>query len=105
MTDLFRKGRNFLLDLFGPWFTLLTGPEGAGWREVFAGRDGVVAYTVGLELEDRDGGWLAAYGVDADGAVLVRPDGQVGWRSRAGVADAAEVLAGVFEGMMGISRD
>ena len=101
---LWRNGERIsTVDLFGPWFTLLTGPEGAAWREAFAGR--AVAYTVGRELEDRDGLWLAAYGLAADGAVLVRPDGQVGWRSRAGVADAAEVLAGVFEGMMGISRD
>ena len=98
---LWRDGERIsTVDLFGPWFTLLTGPEGAGWREAFAGRPGVVGYTVGFELEDRDGGWLAAYGLAVDGAVLVRPDGQVAWRSLGGVGDAVGVLAWVFEGVI-----
>ena len=101
---LWRDGERIsTVDLFGPWFTLLTGPEGAGWREAFAGRAGVVGYMVGRELEDRDGVWLAAYGVDADGAVLVRPDGQVAWRSRSRVGDPAAVLGAGFEGVMGRS--
>jgi len=62
------------IDLFGPRFVLLTGPEGAGWRDALAGR--AVAYTVGRDLEDRDGVWQQAYGVAADGAVLVRRMGR-----------------------------
>jgi putative polyketide hydroxylase len=37
---------------------------------------------VGLDLQDRDGRWRAAYGVGSDGAALIRPDGFVAWRSR-----------------------
>jgi putative polyketide hydroxylase len=39
------------------------------------------AYQVGVEVTDPGGGFGRAYGVDAGGAVLVRPDGFVAWRS------------------------
>jgi putative polyketide hydroxylase len=84
------------IDLFGPRFVLLTGPEGSAWRDAFAER--AVAYTIGQELEDRDGVWQQAYGVAADGAVLVRPDGHVAWRARSAGGDAAGVWAGVMGG-------
>ena len=38
-------------------------------------RPHLLAYTVGKELVDQEGFWQEAYGVEADGAVLVRPDG------------------------------
>ena len=77
------------LDLFGPGFTVLTGADGASWRDP-CGRAAaeigvpVACYAIGTDgLEDRDGVFLDCYGIDATGAVLVRPDGYVGWRSRA----------------------
>jgi 2-polyprenyl-6-methoxyphenol hydroxylase-like FAD-dependent oxidoreductase len=84
------------LDLFDGGLTLLAGPAGGAWRDAasrLARRSDVplTAYTVGDggDLGDRDSAWLAAYGLDADGAVLVRPDGYVAFRSRAAGADAA----------------
>jgi len=78
------------LDLFGHGFVLLTG-AGAAWREAAEGVAmdlGVplAAFAVGLggDLGDPDKRWAAAYGAGSDGAVLVRPDGHVGWRSSAG---------------------
>ena len=78
------------LDLFGHGFVLLTG-AGAAWREAAEGVAmdlGVplAAFAVGLggDLGDPDKRWADAYGVGSDGAVLVRPDGHVGWRSSAG---------------------
>jgi putative polyketide hydroxylase len=44
-------------------------------------------------LEDPGDQWPSAYGVGADGAVLVRPDGYVAWRSPAMVADPPATLA------------
>jgi putative polyketide hydroxylase len=82
------------LDLFGHGFVLLAGPRGVGWRE--AGRTlEVDAFTVGVgcDLGDPDQRWRDVYGVEADGAVLVRPDGHVGWRSRAAVPDPAGELS------------
>jgi putative polyketide hydroxylase len=59
------------LDLFGRAFALLHGPRTSD-ADVPAGVDDhVIAAT----------GFLDAYGISADGATLVRPDGIVAWRS------------------------
>jgi 2-polyprenyl-6-methoxyphenol hydroxylase-like FAD-dependent oxidoreductase len=75
------------LDLFGPGFTILAGTDAGTWRDA-ARRIGaeldvpVASYGIGgAGLEDRDGVFLERYGIDASGAVLVRPDGYVGWRA------------------------
>jgi len=34
------------------------------------------------DFDVAEGNWAELYGVEAGGAVLVRPDGHVGWRSR-----------------------
>ena len=39
---------------------------------------------------------MAAYGVGEGGAVLVRPDGYVGWRAASAPADPARALADAF---------
>lgn len=36
---------------------------------------------IGDELKDAEGCWRERYGVSGGGAVLVRPDGYVAWRS------------------------
>ena len=53
------------------------------------------AFTVGADgdLGDPDGNWHEAYGVDTDGAVLVRPDGYVAWRSRSGASNPLKFCA------------
>jgi putative polyketide hydroxylase len=86
------------LDLFGRGFVLLTGPGGAAWREA-ASRlpsPGIDCPVIGGEalkdLRETSASWQEAYGVDDDGAVLVRPDAHVGWRSRSGAADAQALL-------------
>src|SRR5258708_2432416 len=53
------------------------------------------------DLGDPDGDWHEAYGVDADGAVLVRPDGHVAWRSRSGASRSQEVLRTVLDCLFG----
>ncbi len=40
----------------------------------------------GADFEEIEDNWAKLYGLDADGAVLVRPDGHVAWRSRGGAA-------------------
>jgi len=69
------------LDLFGRSFVLLR-PAGAGengWAP-----PGVEAHAIEAE------GFADAYGITAQGASLVRPDGVVGWRSR-GPVDRGEL--------------
>jgi putative polyketide hydroxylase len=53
------------------------------------------------DLGDTDGNWHDIYGVDFDGAVLVRPDGYVAWRSRSGASNPMEVLRTAFHRMLG----
>jgi 2-polyprenyl-6-methoxyphenol hydroxylase-like FAD-dependent oxidoreductase len=86
------------LELFGPHFVLLAGPDGEAWRAAAQAigptRPPLLVFTVGKhgDLGEADGNWCEAYGVEAAGAVLVRPDGHVAWRSRSGAPNAPEVL-------------
>ncbi|WP_214414043.1 FAD-dependent monooxygenase [Sphaerisporangium fuscum] len=88
------------LDLVGSRFTLLTGPAGAAWLEV-AGEvatrlgAGLHAFRVGADgdVADPEGLWPAASGTGDAGALLVRPDGFVAWRSAAPAGDDGEALA------------
>ncbi|MEU9127911.1 FAD-dependent monooxygenase [Kitasatospora sp. NPDC048540] len=101
-----------LLDLFEESMVLLTGPEGAGWKaaaERLAERHGIplAAYRVGggpdHELAPEPGrDWAEAYGTTPGGAVLVRPDGFVAWRSPAEEpgADQLAVLDGALRAVL-----
>jgi putative polyketide hydroxylase len=77
-----RSAGGSVLDLFGLRFVLLTGtgPAATGWHAA-AGRLPVDAHRL------PDAAACAAYGIATDGAVLVRPDGYVAWRSRTAVPD------------------
>jgi putative polyketide hydroxylase len=76
-----------ILDLFGGDFVLLSGPGGAPWRKAAAqlteklGID-LEVYTIDRDLHDVEQCWNATYGISATGAVLVRPDGFIGWHAR-----------------------
>ena len=99
------------IDLFGTRFVLLAGSEGRAWMEAASrlgspDRPELVAHTIGEggELADPEGRWREVYGVEAGGAVLVRPDGYVGWRSRAGADDPARTLENALDGILGASE-
>ena len=95
------------IDLFGPHFVLLVGRDGGAWRraaqEVGASWPPLIAFTVGKDgdLGDPDGNWHEAYGIDMDGAVLVRPDGHVAWRSRSSVSNPTETLRAALDCVLG----
>jgi putative polyketide hydroxylase len=94
------------LDLFEKSLVLLAGPEGGAWYAAarrLAERRGIPldAYRVGGRSEhehapEGDVDWADAYGTTAAGAVLVRPDGFVAWRSSGHATDAEAVLEGVL---------
>jgi putative polyketide hydroxylase len=75
------------IDLVG--FVILAGRRGTAWvraaRQLASDMQlTLAAHSIGDgEIENANGQWHAAYGVDEDGAVLVRPDGYVAWRSPA----------------------
>lgn len=100
-----------LHDFFGKDFVLLTyGPRSTAWATDVAvpvGRTTARHYQVGApgsdaDLIDVDGTWPRFYGIDTEGAVLVRPDGHVSWRTRSapeshsgvGVRQALEITLG-----------
>jgi 2-polyprenyl-6-methoxyphenol hydroxylase-like FAD-dependent oxidoreductase len=91
------------LDFFGREFVLLCGRE-SRWSDVArkprAGSSRV--RYVPIELSDRHSdarAWPERFGVEADGAVLVRPDGFVAWRSRVWPAAAGAAAAAVADAM------
>jgi 2-polyprenyl-6-methoxyphenol hydroxylase-like FAD-dependent oxidoreductase len=75
------------LDLADDGFVLLTGPEGQDWIAA-AERAGVLtAHSIG------EAGFQRAAGITSRGALLLRPDGVIGWRSTGGVPDPQAALA------------
>ncbi|MET8974869.1 FAD-dependent monooxygenase [Streptomyces sp. NPDC004539] len=103
-----RRGEETIstIDLFWDSYVLLTGPEGAAWAQAatkVAEKLGVPLRThaVGageaLKPSDRDARqWTDVYGVGASGAVLVRPDAFVAWRSPGLAGDPLAVLSDVI---------
>ncbi|MEV6329981.1 FAD-dependent oxidoreductase [Streptomyces sp. NPDC051909] len=92
-----------VLDLFGDRPVLLTGPDNRAWQE--AAR--AVAHEldlpltvhgigIGAEFVDVDDRWPELYGVTAQGAVLVRPDGVVAWRCADAPIFARDTLRAVL---------
>jgi len=76
------------IDLCGGKWSLLVGAKAAGWNEevhrVAQDMDLLIAvHSIGAQAEWRDveGRFEECYGIGATGAVLVRPDGFVAWRS------------------------
>ena len=96
------------IDLFGPRWVVLTGRSGAAWREAaerLAGpsRPPIAAHTIGGDgaLADPDGAWQDAYGIGDAGAVLVRPDGYVAWRSPGAADDPERTLRAAIDTVLG----
>lgn len=85
---------------------LLAGNE--GWCEAVrdvAARLGLSldAYCVGVagaDLVDLDGHWTDAYGVQPGGAVIVRPDGFVGWRAEGSEAPSQQRIEAVLRRLL-----
>jgi putative polyketide hydroxylase len=96
-----RQGKSHsTLDLFGSHFVLLVGPNGQNWLDAARRTIDVLhhlpldVYRIGGEAGDFiDAGstFCDTYGITPTGAVIVRPDGFIGWRSQ-GVGENAQEL-------------
>jgi len=87
------------LDLFDTRFVLLAGTDGKAWchaaREVATALGlPLDAYCVGAtgDLIDLDGNWCTRHSVSSSGAVLIRPDGFVAWRTEQMKKDVKHTL-------------
>ncbi|MGW2490581.1 FAD-dependent oxidoreductase [Streptomyces sp. NPDC001606] len=96
------------LDLFGDGPVLLTGSRPGRWpaaAEAAARRLGVPLRVHGIggagAYQDPDGTWAKAYGTTEAGAVLVRPDGVVAWRSPGAPGGTGDTLHAALARMLG----
>lgn len=91
------------IDLFGRGFVLLAAGAGSVWRAAAAqsGIPKMDVWVVGDDFVDSDGTWMTTYGVQDGGAVLVRPDGYVAWRSAVRPSDPRRALADAFGHLFG----
>jgi 2,4-dichlorophenol 6-monooxygenase len=82
-------------------FALITGPAGTPWAEAVEQVSEkfsvpITVARIGADAGYADGGWAAVREIADDGAVLVRPDNHVAWRSMGAAANPAGVLAQVM---------
>jgi 2-polyprenyl-6-methoxyphenol hydroxylase-like FAD-dependent oxidoreductase len=97
-------------DLFGHRLVLLTGVNGEAWRRAARHvsdslRVPLGAITIGgAELTVHSSDWTTMYGIESDGAVLVRPDGHIAWRSPSVAADTVATLETVVARVLGRGR-
>ncbi|WP_280363112.1 FAD-dependent monooxygenase [Nocardia wallacei] len=75
------------LDLIGPDFALLTGPDAAHWKPAVD-----AAARPGLRLHSLDAPWAESVSLEDTGALLVRPDQVVAWRARRAPDDPVRAL-------------
>lgn len=95
------------LDLYEKSLTLLSGAAGGPWRAAARAASEqldvpLVGYLIGTAadcdlLPEPGVDWAQLHGTHDDGAVLVRPDGFVAWKSDHGEADPHQVLRDVLE--------
>jgi 2-polyprenyl-6-methoxyphenol hydroxylase-like FAD-dependent oxidoreductase len=91
------------LDLCGGDFVLLAGAGGQAWVEAAERAASTLAIDLeaycigeGHDLSTRDWRWPANFGMTESGALLIRPDGYVGWRARAALPYPEHVLIEVL---------
>jgi putative polyketide hydroxylase len=96
------------IDLFGRHYVLLAGHDGGAWVDAARSLTDtlVEVYRIGGDgdLADPDDSWANAYGVSVRGAVLIRPDGFVAWRSADAADDPVRQLASVLQASLAHER-
>lgn len=110
MWGTYQGKRISILDLLGRSFVLFTGSEHNSWSTAAH----TVAAHLGMSIHvyrvcpkgdfvDQDNIFGKLYGINPEGAVLVRPDGCIGWRTEGGVLAPDLVLEEVMNCLLGNS--
>lgn len=91
------------LDLFEKDFILLVGKKGQAWQKAADDLSRFLSiplksYRVGIDGDfiDRENLWHKKYEISETGAVLVRPDGHVGWRCKSIADNPQEILSDIM---------
>jgi len=79
------------LDLYGTRMVLVAGPAGHAWIDAASRMASL------LDRHHATAEVATAYGLDDDGASMIRPDGFVSWCSRSGVPDPTAVLEAALD--------
>ncbi len=103
-----RDGREVsTLDLLRPGFTLLTRSKSAEWTSAAAAASAALGVPINVhhidtpgDIVDLDGRWAAVTGLGAEGALLVRPDDFVGWRTDNLPPDPGTALGDALRGIL-----
>ena len=98
---LHRGARISSLDLPGRELVLLCGAGASGWVRAgmaiaWPAAAPLAIYRVGADLIDVERRWQSAFGVSDSGAVLLRPDGYIAWRSPGATDSSVDILTNVL---------
>jgi hypothetical protein len=96
------------LDLYGRDFALVAGSGGDAWCEAAGSvaappRVTIDPYRLGADVATATDSLESLYGVGAEGAALVRPDGFVAWRASATSPDPRNELSHALASALGRS--
>ena len=105
-----RGARLSSLDLIGRDFVLLCGPGASGWTQAgkavaWSTSAPLTVYRVGADLIDPEKRWQTSFGVSDSGAVLLRPDGFIAWRSPGAANSPGDALAEVLARVLCRTRE
>ena len=110
--ELVQNGQTIsTLDFFEEKLVLLIGCEGEAWRAAVNQLPHKLStlFTVykianNGDLVDKTNTWNDAYGITKSGAVMVRPDGHVAWRSKSGMDNPKAKLEQCLNTILQISK-
>jgi 2-polyprenyl-6-methoxyphenol hydroxylase-like FAD-dependent oxidoreductase len=89
-------GRRSTLDLAGKGFVLLAGADGGEWVDASRQAGALSAH----RIQEQD--FMRAVNIDEQGALLIRPDGVIGWRSKGGSPDPVSDLTRALARLTGV---
>lgn len=101
VTFMHRGAKISSVDLMGRELVLLCGAAASGWARAamavaWPGAIPLTVHRLGADLIDVEHRWQAAFGVGDAGAVLLRPDGFIAWRSPGAVSSPVDVITNVL---------